>query len=174
MKHIRYLYRKQLSKSIHGLLLVCSIWLAGLLLGRYLASSAEAAQIDILLYSGTVSPNPAIMMAAQMIPLVLTYFAARLPHSAALYGIILCHGVFFGFPAHLSILAFRSAGWLVYRILFFSQRINAFLLLWTWANIQINRCFLSAKVLYLLAGIISLVTLFDYFICSGFLISVLT
>ena len=174
MKYIRYICRTQFRKAISAVLCVCILWASGLLFGRFIASAAGSEPQFVMRISAMTTPIFAVQLICQILPLVLTYFAARSSRAVALYAIILFHGFCFGYAAYLSILAFRTAGWLVYRILFFSERVNGFMLLWAWANVSINRRFLSFRKLYVLSGLMCLVTLFDYFVCSGFLISVLT
>lgn len=174
MKYIRYISTVQFRKALNAVFCVGMLWTSGLLIGRYIASTAGYEPKFMLRFSATVTPVVAVQLICQVLPLVLTYFAARLSHSAALNAIILFHGLCFGYVAYLGVLTFRTAGWLVYRMLFFSERINGLIRLWVWVNISINRQFLSLRKLCVLLGAMCLVTLFDYYVCSRFLISVLT
>ena len=174
MKYIRYICGAQFRKAMSAVLYVCILWVFALLFGRFMASVAGAESQFMMRICAMTTPIFAVQLVCQLLPLTLTYFATRSTHTAPLYAIILIHGFCFGYGAYLCILAFRTAGWLVYRILFFSQSVNGVVLLWTWANIKINRTFLSLRMLYFLSGVMCLVTLFDFFVCSGFLISVLT
>lgn len=173
MKYIRYICRTQFRKAVYAAFCVGVSWASGLIVGRHIASVAGYESQFMMRISAMTTPIFAVQLVCQLLPLVLTYFAARLA-PAALYVVILFHGFFFGYAAYLSILVFRSAGWLVYRILFFSARFNGLMLLWLWVNVGINRQFLSLRKLYVLLCATCIVTLFDYFVCSGFLISVLT
>lgn len=174
MKNIRNICRLPFGAKAHATLTVSIFWLSGLLLGRYAADTADAVTVHVAQLSATAKPILILQMVGQFLPLAVTFLLVHFASWKAVYPVIFFDAFCFAYVAFLTVRAFQTAGWLVYRILLFSECVNALILLWIWFNVIIDRRFLSLRRFCLFSGTLFLVTLFDYFVCSGFLITVLT
>ena len=174
MKGIIHSCRKRFRKNITAILAVCVLWGLGLVLGRYMAGISGVPPILVMRLAAGTSPSLILQLLGQLTPLLLTFGAASCRCYRAMDLLVVWESFAFGYSTFLCFQAFRSAGWLVYRILFFAECISVMVLLYAWLNIAKNRNYLTGKRVICFSCILCLAVLFDYFVFAKFLLSVLT
>lgn len=174
MKKLYDTCRMRFCKKAYAIITVCGLWMFGLFLGKFAAVASDAASVALVRSSTTFTPILVFQIIGQLLPLAITFLLVHYRCVKFLYAVISAESFCFAYVAFLCVRAFGSAGWLVYRILLFSECINTFLLLWLWVNVIIDPRSFTLRKFCFISLIMCLLTLFDGLVCSKFLISVLT
>lgn len=164
---------KMRDRSNAGIVIaICILWSAGLLVGRCVIGEDDGVAVAILRASALLKPNLPLQICGQLFPLLLTSVSASFFGARAVYPVAFLDAVFIGLAARLSLQAFGSAGWLVYRILYFSDSTGVLVLLWIWFRTAKDRNYLSSRRLLMFSSVLIVIALFDYFVCADILVSV--
>lgn len=174
MRDIIRICRTRVRRDATTVIQVCCFWVIGLAFGRYLVDRSGVSSASIMQLAATTQPVILLQLFGQLLPLLITYAGVFFLGKIVVHPVVICHACVLGYTSFLCRRGFNSAGWLVYRILFFSDCISAIILLWIWLNVLKDHHYLTVRRFLCYSGILTLVVLFDYFVCSKFLLSVLT
>lgn len=174
MKGIIRVCRKRFRKNATTVTAVCFLWAVSLIFGRYMAGVSGDSPVLVMRFAAGTTPNLMFQLLGQLLPLLLTFAAVSRRCYKAMYLIVVLDSFTLGYTSFLCVRAFRSAGWLVYRILFLAECISVIVLLYVWLNIAKDRRYFTCRRFIYFSCILCLAVLFDYFVCAKFLLSVLT
>ena len=174
MRDIIRIYRMRLHKNAAAIIKVCILWGIGLLFGRYCAISPTNSSV-FLLRTAAVSQSALLLNIANLLIIVtITFVIAQKFNGRLIESVIAGKAICTGFSIALCKEAFFSAGWLVYRILFFTQSVSTVILLFLWINVAGNSRYLTSRRYFLYLGIFCTIALIDYFLCGDFLRMIIT
>ena len=150
---------------------VSAIWITGCLFGVWAAMllpDSSAGMIRNLPGRGNVIN----LFLLPLIPVLMTYIVARFS-KVAVYVLIFAKGFSYCCCAGCVCLAYGSAGWLVERLFFLADILSLPALLWLWISVLYENTGRRLFRFVMVSLWIISVHIFDYYICSPFLISIL-
>lgn len=171
--YIRHFHVSRFDKNSFLLVLLCTIWVAGLALG-FFAARFYGATLDACM---TLAPARSLsfsgVLAVIVFPLLISACAVII-FRCALYPICFLRGISFGLTLGSIAAVFGSAGFLMTGLLMFSAVLYAPVLLWySWRRLEMDRiCFGSDTLVCLLIGLV--IGLVDMLVISPFLAEVMT
>lgn len=147
-----------------------ALWVLGILLG--VAFAVIAGDLYLIVESAVrLRPGLGFLYAINVFPIAVlaVLFAARA--NGLIYTTVFLYGLFRGFCGMCTVVAYGSGGWLVRFLLLFSAAVGSVLMWWLIFSYLSRNC-VHTKLICSLALLVGLVTLFDYFVISPFLISI--
>lgn len=157
-----------------SLLIISSVWIAGLFFGLLFAmQSAAASREAVFLTAAREAPSLLRLCAVHLIPLFATAVCAAFCLNFITLLIVFSKALLYGYCLCGITLTFASAGWLIRLLFLFSNSISVVLLLWfSIRNTAAKRASLKIDLLFSLI-IIFIICCIDFYTVSPYLMMLL-
>ena len=153
-----------------GIVCLPVVWMLGVLLG--VAVVSFAGDMYMIVNSAVkLRPDPVLLYTVNALPVAVLMALFAVQSYGPICVTMFLYGLFRGFCGMSTVLAFGSGGWLVRCLLMFSGGFVSVLMWWLIFS-YFNRRFHSLKLICSLVLFVGLVTVFDYFVISPFLIGI--
>ena len=149
---------------------LCAAWLPGLLIGCTVGVSTGAAFAPYLRAAYITRVSFVGSLFALLIPLLLSVVMERCFNYSFVLPVAFVKAFLFSVSVTACILASGSAGWLICRLLLFSDFLSILVLLWFWFR-TLHKKQISKQELLMACICILFVGMLDYFVISPYLVS---
>ena len=171
MQSLSLLFRRYLNPKLVSELILSLCWSAGLILGNRLAVQLPDAHFSLMRTAAQSRVSIVGMVIVAFLPLILSVAALWFSKPMLLSFIAFSKALSFGFCITMTNIAFGDAGWLVGRMLLFTDSIMAVVMLWLWFR-SINGAYpMQKRDICICFAVAATVLLVDIYAVSPFMIS---
>lgn len=171
MQSYLHLMRKLLKSGHIYELLLGLLWVVGLLFGFLLANHLSEAVFTMMRMAAQTPVSIVGLIIVIYFPLFLSVVALKISKPVLILPIAFFKALLYGFSTAAIMISFRDSGWLVVRLLLFSETIMVVVLLWFWFRNLYRRTNTFRKDIIVCFLIATLVFFADIYAVSPFLVS---
>lgn len=149
-------------------LLVCVVWLTGVLIGCYLSCQVPYESLLMMRMLDVEHVSIVGILLVQLFPLFISALLLRFFSYYWILPVVWIEAILYGCCGDILSLAFGDAAWLACGLILFSSILSAPIYLWYWLHVPACRKGSGGRVLYSAAAVLALVGMIDYFAVSPF------